>query len=324
MIDRAKKVSVLKAAFGTLEISRDGDDVSVKCPKCSKPGSTKKKLVINLEKGMYHCWVCGIKGRNVVRVVRMASQSVADHPIFKKWSKSSRSNNDEALDDDVLEKLIIPKGFKLLGDNFNAKDPDIKAAIKYCKSRGLTEREIWHYRLGTCTTSKFRRRVIVPSFQTDGSLNYFSARSIDPENKFKYLNAKVSKKDIIFNEINIDWSTELVLVEGPFDLMKVRSNAGCLLGSHLPTDSLLFKRIVKSQTPVLLSLDDDAVQKMHKIAKELTSYGVSVRYVTLPADRDVGDMELGEFEDVSRSAKSWHSNHRLFSKIGEIRSGSLI
>lgn len=323
MTDRAKKVSVLKAAFGTLEMSRDGEDVSVKCPKCAKPGSTKKKLVINLEKGMYHCWVCGTKGRNVVRLVRMVSPSTADHPIFKKWSKSTRSDS-ESIPDDAVEKLKIPKGFKLLGDNFGAKDPDIKAAIKYCRSRGLTEREIWYYRLGTCTTSQFRRRVIIPSFTEDGTLNYFSARSIDPENKFKYLNAKVSKKDIIFNELNIDWTKELVLVEGPFDLMKVRSNSGCLLGSHLPTDSLLFRRIVKMQTPVLLSLDDDAIQKMHKIAKELTSYGIKVRYVTLPPDKDVGDMKLGEFEDVTRNAKSWHSNHRLFSKIGEIRSGSLI
>mgnify|MGYP001164041943 CR=1 FL=1 len=324
MTDKAQKVSALKAAFGTLELSRDGDDVSVKCPKCAKPGSTKKKLVINLEKGMYHCWVCGMKGRNVLRVVRMVSPSAADLPIFKKWGKVSKSRLDD--DDQVVaeEKLKIPKGFRLLGDNFSARDPDIRAAIKYCRSRGLTEREIWRYRLGTCTTSQFRRRVIVPSFDDEGNLNYYSARSIDPENKFKYLNAKVSKKDIIFNELNIDWKSELSLVEGPFDLMKVRSNAGCLLGSHLPTDSLLFRRIVKMQTPVLLSLDDDAIHKMHKIAKELTSYGVKVRYVTLPPDRDVGDMALGEFEDVTKKARAWHSNHRLFSKIGEIRSGSLI
>ena len=65
MADKAKKVSALKAAFGTIEVSRDGEDVSVKCPKCAKHGSSKKKLVINLDKGMYHCWVCGIKGRNI-------------------------------------------------------------------------------------------------------------------------------------------------------------------------------------------------------------------------------------------------------------------
>ena len=74
----------------------------------------------------------------------------------------------------------------------------------------------------------------------------------------------------------------------------------------------------KTDVEKLLSIARD------KIAKELTSYGVKVRYVTLPPDKDVGDMELGEFEDVSLSAKTWHSNHRLFSKIGEIRSGSLI
>ena len=106
MTDRTKKVSVLKAAFGTLEMSRDGEDVSVKCPKCAKPGSSKKKLVINLEKGMYHCWVCGIKGRNVVRLVRTVSPSTADHPIFKKWSKSTKLI-DESPENEVAEKLNI-------------------------------------------------------------------------------------------------------------------------------------------------------------------------------------------------------------------------
>ena len=101
MSDRAKKVSVLKAAFGTIEISRDGDDVSVKCPKCAKPGSSKKKLVINLNEGMYHCWVCGLKGRNVLRVVKMASLSAAEHPVFKKWSKPSRK--DKTLDEETPE-----------------------------------------------------------------------------------------------------------------------------------------------------------------------------------------------------------------------------
>ena len=71
MSGRVKKMFALKAAFTSLELSRDGEDVSVKCPKCAKPGSTKKKLVINIEKGIYHCWVCGMKGRNIKKVVAM-------------------------------------------------------------------------------------------------------------------------------------------------------------------------------------------------------------------------------------------------------------
>ena len=106
MTDKTQKVSALRAAFGTLELSRDGDDVSVKCPKCAKPGSSKKKLVINLEKGMYHCWVCGIKGRNVVKVVRMVSASAADHPVFKKWSKNSKPLSELDLKAAEAEKLL--------------------------------------------------------------------------------------------------------------------------------------------------------------------------------------------------------------------------
>ena len=53
---------------------------------------------INLEKGMYHCWVCGIKGRNVVKVARMASPTAAELPIFKTWVKPLRKRD---LDSDV-------------------------------------------------------------------------------------------------------------------------------------------------------------------------------------------------------------------------------
>ena len=41
-----------------------------------------------------------------------------------------------------------------------------------------------------------------------GELNYFSARAID-DSRYKYINSKNKKIDIVFNEINIDWKKEL-------------------------------------------------------------------------------------------------------------------
>ena len=63
---------------------------------------------------------------------------------------------------------------------------------------------------------QLRRRVIIPSFDSEGFLNYFTARAID-ESTRKYVNPKVKRTDIIFNELNVDWKKELVIVEGPFD-----------------------------------------------------------------------------------------------------------
>ena len=41
----------------------------------------------------------------------------------------------------------------------------------------------------------------------------------------------------------------MTLVEGPFDMVKCDDNATCLLGSHLPVNSLLFQKLIQNKTP---------------------------------------------------------------------------
>ena len=71
----------------------------------------------------------------------------------------------------------------------------------------------------------------------------------------KYKNPKVSK-DIIFNGLNVDWDSDIVLVEGVFHAMKCR-NAIPLLGSTLRENSILFQKICERKPNVYLALDDD-------------------------------------------------------------------
>ena len=51
--------------------------------------------------------------------------------------------------------------------------------------------------MGTTKVGKYARRIIVPSFDTSGELNFFVARTIDKKNSYKYINAPVDKKSII-------------------------------------------------------------------------------------------------------------------------------
>ena len=55
--------------FGPVQISNSGENANVVCPVCEASGkvTSKKKLSINLEKGIYHCWVCETKGRNIAK-----------------------------------------------------------------------------------------------------------------------------------------------------------------------------------------------------------------------------------------------------------------
>ena len=163
----------------------------------------------------------------------------------------------------------------------------------------------------------------MPSFDVEGELNYYTARSIDSDGAKKYINSKVKRKDVIFNEINIRWNEPLTLVEGPFDLMKCNWNATAMLGSYLDESYLLFQKIVKNQTDVILAMDADAVEKRHKIAQKLRSYGVDVKYLDLGTFDDVGEMSKTEFTTALQRAKSWSAVSFLNAKIGKIRSSSM-
>lgn len=325
MISVTEKVSILRQAFGAVDLSRDKINASVKCPKCGKSNSSKKKLVIRLDDGRFHCWVCGLKGRSLgILYKKYAPSRIED--VKKLTGKSAKNLFNETVEEvEEEEKLTIPSGFRLLAPLIGkARDPDIRSSLSYCKSRGLSTRDMWHYRIGTCTSGRFRRRVIIPSFDDEGKLNYYSGRTIDDDNGFKYVNASVPKVSVVFNDLNIDWSKELALVEGPLDLVKCNINSTCLLGSHLSFDSLLFRKIVTNQTPVVIALDPDAKKKSHEIAKMLSSYGISVRMANVPIDKDVGDMSKKEFLAVRSSAQNWFVEDRLYNLISGIRSGTVI
>lgn len=319
-----KKANLIRKAFGPADLSRDGSDIVIQCPSCRSQQKTKRKLSIRLNDGVFHCWVCGLKGHNIEFLFRKYAPSHLEDARSLKFSSNEVIHLDRESEPDSQSELQIPPGFTLLGLSLRSQDPDIRDTINYCHSRGLSNSDLWYFKLGTCKSGSFKRRVIFPSFDSEGALNYYTARSIDSVKTMKYINAKVAKKDIIFNEININWSNELNLVEGPFDLTKAKGNSTCLLGSHLSLDSALCRKIISNRTPVLLALDPDARKKSHNIAKLLSSYNISVRTVEVPSDRDVGDMTQKDFITLVKSARPWSDNDRLLHMISRIKSGSII
>jgi hypothetical protein len=318
------KITFLNKVFGTCVIGSDGLNAAVCCPnpKCGSYGSpTKKKLVIKIDSDQFHCWVCDLRGRTLHAILRRYSPSYL-HEYERKFAGKKKLLIIDAPEEELV---ICPPGFKLLATSTSIKDPDVQDTIRYARSRNLTNRDFWYFKLGTCTSGKFRRRLIMPSFDDNGDLNYYVARAIDDAKSYmKYLNAKVSKKNVIFNEINIDWSKELTLVEGPMDLTKCDSNATCLLGSHFSEDYATFRAIIKNRTPVLLALDSDMSDKVQKYCKLLSSYGIDVRVLKLGPFSDVGEMNKVDFLHAKRAAMPWSTSDRLYHLIGSIRSGSLI
>ena len=316
-----KRISLVQRAFGTSILDRDGVNVAVSCvnSKCSSYGNAaKKKLCLRVDNEFFHCWVCGMRGKGLAyffKKYKPRFYEIASN-IFEKKVREKK--------EDELPPVTLPENFSLLAALAKRADPDLKACRNYLYNRGFSDRDLWYFRLGAVSSGRFRRRIIIPSFDGEGTLNYFTARAIDEDVGRKYMNPRVKRSEIIFNEINIDWSDELTIVEGPFDLMKANQNCTCLLGSSLSEKHFLFQRIAANKTPVLLSLDPDAKKKTQDIAKLLSSFDVDVRVADVSPYSDVGEMPLGEFEKYRNEANPWSDMDRLRSMIDSIKSGSLI
>lgn len=296
-----------ESVFGKGRISANGINFDVRCPICAPSDHTKKKLSIRTDTSANHCWVCGWKSRTIVPLLRKYGTQTQLSTFKELFGVSESQIQLVTGEKHEEEKLTLPSGFELLA-LANTSDPDVKAAWRYILGRGLTEKDVWYFKFGISPEPKWHRRVIMPSFDAAGELNYFVARAIDKNKKPKYDNPHVDHREVVFNEINIDWTKRLTIVEGPFDMTKCPENTTALLGSDFSEQHELFNRILLNGTPVALAMDGDMWDtKMPKIVKKLHEYDVDVVVVDVRPWGDPGNMSRYEFEAALNDAKpmSW-------------------
>ena len=306
------KVKFYESIFGRGHLSGNGRNFDVRCPICDPKDPNKKKLSIRTDNDACHCWVCGFKARTLAPLLRkFGTQS----QLASYRQAMGMRPEDRALylpDDQTAIKVALPEDFQLLA-TASTVSHDVKSAWKYALSRGLGEREIWYFKLGVSSEIRWRRRLIMPSHDADGNLNFFTARAIDWDRKPKYDAPEIDKNPIVFNDINLDWTRQMVLVEGPFDLVKCTQNTVPLLGSDLDERHEVFNRILLHGTPVALALDGDMwYTKMPRIVRKLQEYNIEVLIVDVRPWGDPGNMSIPEFQQALADAKpyTWEDNIR--------------
>jgi DNA primase len=175
-------------------------------------------------------------------------------------------------------------------------------ARKYLKDRRITNSDILKWKIGYCVSGPYKGRVIIPSFDSDGKANFFVARNCINSWK-KYMNPSVCKNDIIFNELYLDFSKEIVIVEGVFDSIVAGDNSVPLLGSTLSEESKLFWEIIKNDTTIYIALDRDAEKKSLSIIKKLLKYDIEVFKIDTGDYEDVALMPRDVFEERKNKAE---------------------
>jgi len=250
--------------------------------------------------------VCDARGRNIRRVIRRFGSFTQ----LKEWDKLSGIVDHSRLEFDLFaeeeeqqEQIIsLPKEFKTLTGKPNVVD---KRALCYLQKRQIEPCDLAMYKIGYCSEGEYEGRIIIPSFNIDGYVNYFIARSFDGH-WMRYKNPDASR-DIIFNELLIDWDSDVILVEGVFDAI-FAGNAVALLGSTLREESKLFQHIIRNDSSVFIALDPDAEDKAMKIARTLLKYDVEVWKIDLPKGEDVSSIGREAFAELKKSAVLMRDN----------------
>lgn len=239
------------------------------CPFCHHKNP---KLAINLNKGAWHCWVCNARGNRLISLLRRLDVS----PNQIRELKDALSEEIPYIQEDTAEAaLTLPSEFKPLWRH--NKEIERKHALVYLKDRGVTPGDILSHNIGYCSSGRYQNRIIIPSYDADGKLNYFVARDFFGTSHMPYLNPRVSKNVIGFENL-INWNHGIVLVEGVFDALAVKWNAIPLFGKYVP--SSLQKKIVENQVKdIYVALDKDAINEALKIIQTFVKGGQRVYLV---------------------------------------------
>lgn len=291
------KLNILIDIFG--EYRRSGQEYLFRCQNCDHH---KKKLSINIEKDKYHCWICNISGSKIKKLINRYGT------IFHK-NKWAELNNELDLSINPLdllvrkneveykEKISLPKEFVSLANktlSLSCLEP-----LKYLYSRGLTKEDIIYWRIGYCPSEEYEGRIIIPSFDETGKINYFVARSYKNSIWPKYKNPQI-KKDIVFNELFLSNNKPLIICEGIFDAIKT-NNSLPLLGSELREDSKIFEYILNFDNFVYLILDKDAKEKQFKLIEMMLNNDIQPFCIFLKDKRDLGSMKKEEVKQLIKN-----------------------
>lgn len=321
MITDSQKYDLLVKLLGPGDCERRGINAQFWCPFCDDPDTRKRKLAIRLADGLTHCWVCGWSARTPTMVALALKERELARELEKCYGEFVHRKSNDALDERCQSGVRLPSDFKLIGEilETNSLSYDERSCVEYLVSRGISSNVAWAFRLGVSEEFAHRRRIVFPSFDARGHLNYVTSRAIDDRAWPKYLNDAAERSSLIFNEIDVDWTVELTIVEGPFDLLSCHGlNAVAALGSWLDERHSLFEKIVMNQTPIVLAFDPDAKVKQEKVATKLLQYEVPVRVVDWIASSDSNDPgKLGPraFRELVRVAKPYDQASALQSKF---------
>ncbi len=172
-LSEQKKLNIVSDALGNFY--RSGEEYIFRCGFCNHH---KKKLSVNIEKNKFKCWICESSGNDVRRLVRR----FGNRDLLQRWDVLTDRVDLNDFDNLFEEEVTTPEQTLKLPQEFislvNKGLPYSSIAPKnYLRARGITKGDIIRWKMGYCPDGEYGGRIVVPSFNKDGYVNYFVGRS---------------------------------------------------------------------------------------------------------------------------------------------------
>ena len=334
VIELARIYGILSSFLGESKQGGYIDNVEqyqFNCPYCADDKGYidgKYNLEISFEILKFHCWSCGSSGSLSKLIKRWGNrEALKEYYEIVKDLKASKlyEFSEKQITEKPETQLSLPKTFKKI----NLKTCTDKKLKTYLKKRCIDQWTINKFNIGATTWNEeeksWANRIIIPSYDDFGNLNFFVGRDfLEPQKKKtdidsvstphstfvrpKYKNCDADKKEIVFQEKLIDWDSDIVLVEGALDCV-YGPNTVSMLGKSLTQDNALFSALVeRAKAKIIVCLDNDTKEaESLKICRLLDGTKLSGRIYWIQMDeyKDFGDaFEKDGIEGVVKCIRS--------------------
>ena len=202
----------------------------------------KYNLEVSFLLGKYHCWSCSSSG-NLSKLIkdRGGKQLLDEYYRIVKELKESKLYDINLFKDDgpngySADYVRLPETFTKIDLN-RCRDNRV---VAYMKKRHIGQELIDFYNIGYTTWDepkwKLRNRIIIPSYDINGDLNYWIGRDYinkKGSRKTKYMNCDADKNAIVLHEDKIKLDADIVFAHGcPMD-MRVKAEKVMISGRML-------------------------------------------------------------------------------------------
>lgn len=330
-IDKLIQISDIVEVIGHyLDVKKSGANFQAICPFHN---DTHPSLMISPTKQIYHCFVCEAGGGaiNFIMEYEKVGFVEAVQILAKMYNFELSYTSDDFAD---KEKKDDKKILEMLNAYYQSLLYSNKKAIDYLYSRGLDDKTIQNFGLGWAPGSantiraleneqiepgealavgaikqnengfyaSFIDRITFPIFDERSRIVGFGGRTLNSENKAKYVNSPDSS---VFNKSKIFYAydlarkdavkkNELIICEGYMDVIMLHkagiTNAVAVLGTALTEQHLPILKRMKFH--IILSFDGDTagIRAAVRSAELLLKNEINTSVVIIENGADPADM----------------------------------